>query len=146
MTRAGATTGPMTVPFIMALGVGVAAVRGGRGKDDSFGLIGLASIGPVLSVLILGMLHHGRTGDVPEVIEAQASTLLGHFLALVPEVAGEVGMALGPLVGLFVIFRIFLLQPHALPDHPHGCGPGLYLSGSGLLFCGSQGRLYSGRT
>ncbi|GKG93611.1 DUF1538 domain-containing protein [uncultured Desulfovibrio sp.] len=106
----GATTGPMTVPFIMALGVGVAAVRGGRGKDDSFGLIGLASIGPVLSVLILGMLHHGRTGDVPEAIEAQASTLLGHFLALVPEVAGEVGMALGPLVGLFVIFRIFLLR------------------------------------
>ena len=64
----------------------------------------------MLSVLILGMLHHGRTGDVPEAIEAQASTLLGHFLALVPEVAGEVGMALGPLVGLFVIFRIFLLR------------------------------------
>ena len=106
----GATTGPMTVPFIMALGVGVAAVRGGRGKDDSFGLIGLASIGPVLSVLILGMLHHGRTGGVPEAIEAQASTLLGHFGALVPEVAGEVGMALGPLVGLFVIFRMFLLR------------------------------------
>lgn len=106
----GATTGPMTVPFIMALGVGVAAVRGGNGKHDSFGLIGLASIGPVLSVLILGMMYRGHTGAVPPLVETPAASLLEHFLVLVPEVAGEVGMALGPLVALFVIFRIFLLR------------------------------------
>ncbi len=53
----GVTTGPMTVPFIVALGVGVASVSGGkkRGESDSFGLVALASVGPILTVLIMGM-------------------------------------------------------------------------------------------
>lgn len=106
----GATTGPMTVPFIMALGVGVAAVRGGDGRDDSFGLIGLASIGPVLSILLLGMLHRGGGGAAQAAAAARESGLLEHFLALVPETAAEVGMALAPLVGLFAVFRLFLLR------------------------------------
>lgn len=50
----GVTTGPMTVPFILALGVGVASAFGG--KRDSFGFVGLASVGPILAVLILGGL------------------------------------------------------------------------------------------
>lgn len=54
----GVTTGPVTVPFILALGLGVAAVLGGRSSlNDGFGLIGLASIGPVLGVMILGILY-----------------------------------------------------------------------------------------
>lgn len=54
----GVTTGPITVPFILALGLGVTAVLGGRSTyTDGFGLIGLASIGPVLSVMILGILY-----------------------------------------------------------------------------------------
>jgi len=109
----GATTGPMTVPFIMALGVGVAAVRGGKdhGRDDSFGLIGLASIGPVLSVLILGMMHSGAGAEAAAgATEIVTAGLWGHFWGLVPAVAEEVGMALGPLVALFVVFRIFLLR------------------------------------
>ena len=54
----GVTTGPMTVPFILALGVGVAAVRGGtNNQDDSFGLVAMMSIGPVLSVLLLGVIY-----------------------------------------------------------------------------------------
>ncbi len=93
----GATTGPMTVPFIMALGIGVAAVRAGGGIDDSFGLIGLASIGPVLAVLFLGMFSNAES-HVDEAAE------------LVPEVAYEVGMAIAPLVGLFILFRIILLR------------------------------------
>jgi hypothetical protein len=53
----GVTTGPMTVPFILSLGVGVASVRGQKGNssNDSFGLVGLASIGPILAVLIMGV-------------------------------------------------------------------------------------------
>ena len=47
------TTGPMTVPFIMALGVGVSSIRGDRhAADDSFGLVAMCSIGPILAVLI----------------------------------------------------------------------------------------------
>ncbi len=53
----GVTTGPMAVPFILALGVGATAVLGGKSTvSDTFGLIGLASIGPVLSVMILGVI------------------------------------------------------------------------------------------
>lgn len=107
----GATTGPMTVPFIMALGIGVAAVRAGQSGNDSFGLIGIASIGPILSILVLGILQKGGaiTGGEAEAAEA-AHSLWGHFWSFVPEVAAEVGMALLPLVGLFIIFRIFLLR------------------------------------
>ncbi len=54
----GVTTGPMAVPFILALGVGATSVLGGKsGVSDTFGLIGLASIGPVLSVMILGVIY-----------------------------------------------------------------------------------------
>lgn len=53
----GVTTGPVTVPFILALGLGVTSVLGGRSRaSDGFGLIGLASIGPVLAVMILGVI------------------------------------------------------------------------------------------
>lgn len=55
----GVTTGPMTVPFILALGVGVASVTGGGSRDsnDSFGLIALASVGPILAVLLMGIFY-----------------------------------------------------------------------------------------
>lgn len=54
----GVTTGPLTVPFIMALGVGVATVlRGKSATSDGFGLVALASIGPILSVMILGAIY-----------------------------------------------------------------------------------------
>ncbi len=54
----GVTTGPLAVPFILASGIGVAAVLGGRKTTDSgFGLVALASIGPVLAVLILGIIY-----------------------------------------------------------------------------------------
>lgn len=52
----GVTTGPMTVPFILALGVGVASVlRGKSASTEGFGLVALASIGPILAVLLLGV-------------------------------------------------------------------------------------------
>ena len=55
----GVTTGPITVPFIMALGVGVSALRAAQGHDDdSFGLVALCSVGPILMVLLLGIFYH----------------------------------------------------------------------------------------
>lgn len=54
----GVTTGPMTVPFILALGVGVASVRGGSSsQDDSFGLVAMMSLGPILAVLLMGVIY-----------------------------------------------------------------------------------------
>lgn len=105
----GATTGPMTVPFIMALGIGIASVRA-RGQNDSFGLIGIASIGPVLSILILGLFQQGGEVAATGAEKEAAASLWGHFISLAPEVATEVGMALLPLVGLFILFRLFLIK------------------------------------
>lgn len=108
----GATTGPMTVPFIMALGLGVAAVRGGSNAgDDSFGFVGLASVGPILAVLVLGLFASpsGAESTSSSAIDA-SDGILEHFLRLLPEVVHEVALALGPLAALFLFFRIFLIR------------------------------------
>ena len=107
----GATTGPMTVPFIMALGVGVAAVRGGsHAGDDSFGFVGLASVGPILAVLMLGLFAAPAMPEQASAMQAAQEGLAEHFLHLLPEVTHEVAMALGPLAALFVLFRLFLIR------------------------------------
>lgn len=121
----GATTGPMTVPFILALGIGVASVRT-RGQNDSFGLIGIASIGPVLSILLLGIFRSGGAAPAADGAAAEASGLAERFLALAPEVAHEVGMALLPLVILFILFRLLLLRQ--MTAHR------LFRTGMGLLY------------
>ena len=119
----GATTGPMTVPFIMALGVGVAAVR--RGKDaegDSFGLVGLASIGPIMAVLAMGIINKDGAAAAPvaaaagvEGAAAPASLgVFGDFLHLAPETAAEAARALGPLAAMFLAFQLILLK---MPPH-----------------------------
>ena len=107
----GATTGPMTVPFIMALGVGVAAVRGGSNAgDDSFGFVGLASVGPRLAVLMLGVFASPAVPETSSAAQAAQEGLAAHFLHLLPEVTHEVAMALGPLALLFLFFRLFLIR------------------------------------
>ena len=71
----GVTTGPMTVPFIMALGVGVASIRSDENaKADSFGLVGLCSIGPIASVLLLGAIYKTQ----PAQAESEAAVFAGH--------------------------------------------------------------------
>lgn len=106
----GATTGPMTVPFILALGVGVAGVRKSKNSEqDSFGLVGIASIGPIMAVLIMG-LSSGAAGasasDVPTASTAATPGLLDVFSSSLLEVL----QALGPLAVLFIIFQVTLLH------------------------------------
>ena len=56
----GVTTGPITVPFIMALGVGIATTIGGRkSNENSFGLIALCSVGPIIAVMLLSLTAKG---------------------------------------------------------------------------------------
>jgi hypothetical protein len=113
----GATTGPMAVPFIMALGLGVASVRKNSStssvEDDSFGLAGIASIGPILAVLIMGLVAGGSEGGnvSSTVVETGAEvSILRHFLGLVPDVVMEVTKALIPLAIIFFVFQITLLH------------------------------------
>lgn len=108
----GATTGSLTVPFIIALGVGVAAVRGSKeAESDSFGLVGLASIGPILAVLAMGVMDKGGdTGaGVPEAIGASLS-LTGTFFVILSETAYEAFVALSPIAMILVIFQLTLLH------------------------------------
>lgn len=110
----GATTGPMTVPFIMALGIGVASVRGGRkAEQDSFGFIGLASIGPIMAVVLLGMLGQNASAQSQEAAadaSLQTLSLLETFLGRVPSVVHEVSTALAPLLAMFIVFQLFLIK------------------------------------
>ncbi len=110
----GVTTGPMTVPFILALGIGVAAVRGGKSsRDDSFGLVALCSIGPVMAVMLLGMLFgsSGAQSAAHETVNISGfGELLAAFSAGFPRYLKEVGIALLPIVAFFVIFQLVYLK------------------------------------
>ncbi|MFR0798222.1 MAG: DUF1538 domain-containing protein [Oscillospiraceae bacterium] len=71
----GVTTGPMTVPFIMAMGVGVSAIRSDKhSANDSFGLVALCSIGPILAVLILSLIFHPDGGSYTAVVIPRSAT------------------------------------------------------------------------
>lgn len=110
----GVTTGPMTVPFIMALGVGVAAIRNDRhAADDSFGLVALCSIGPIISVLILGMIYRpGESSYVPPVIPSVENSveLWALFHHGFPTYIAEIAVSLLPIVLFFGVFQAFVLR------------------------------------
>lgn len=110
----GVTTGPITVPFFMALGIGFAAVRGGKNaQDDSFGMVALCSIGPILAMLILGL----ATGVNEVSSGVSALPEYGDFGAVaaafgrgLPGYIKEVALALLPIVLLFGIFQFVFLH------------------------------------
>ncbi len=111
----GVTTGPITVPFIMALGVGISSVLGDRkSQENSFGLVALCSIGPILAVLVLGIFSSGNLAyDVPDY--TINSNILGAFLHTAGHTAKEVALALGLIVGSFLICQFtFLKLPRRL--------------------------------
>ena len=110
----GVTTGPMTVPFIMALGVGISAVRNDRhAADDSFGLVALCSIGPILAVLILGMIYNPQeSAYVPPVIPdiADSTELWSLFRVGFPTYMKEIAISLLPIIVFFGVFQIVSLR------------------------------------
>ncbi|MDL2236619.1 DUF1538 domain-containing protein [Christensenellaceae bacterium OttesenSCG-928-K19] len=110
----GVTTGPITVPFILALGIGVAAVRGGKSsQDDSFGLVAICSIGPILAVLLLDMFFRNSGATYAEVAPTEINSVVELFEAFghgFPEYFKEVGIALSPIIIFFAIFQIFVLK------------------------------------
>ncbi len=107
----GVTTGPMTVPFIMSLGVGVAAIRSDKkGQSDSFGLVALSSVGPIIAVLILGLIfkienvkyipsNGVTTGDTQDLF-------LHTYLKGFGTYAKEVAIAISPIIIFFLLFQL----------------------------------------
>lgn len=110
----GVTTGPITVPFIMALGVGVASIRSDeKAKSDSFGLIALCSIGPILAVLILSFIYNNDAAAALSNFNVNfANTVeLGHeYLRELPIYMKEVAVALLPIFAFFILFQIISLK------------------------------------
>ena len=110
----GVTTGPMTVPFIMALGVGVSAIRGDRhAADDSFGLVAMCSIGPILAVLILGIVFRASDSTyippvLPEVSDSVELWQLFHVS--LPTYLEEIAVSLLPIIVMFGIFQFVVLH------------------------------------
>ncbi len=106
----GVTTGPITVPFIMALGVGLASVRSDKNStSDSFGLVALCSIGPILSVLILGICYapdDARYTPVPLADIATTRDAAEAFAAAIPEYSKEVVIAMVPICAMFLLFQL----------------------------------------
>ncbi len=110
----GVTTGPMTVPFIIALGVGVSSIRSDENaKSDSFGLVALCSIGPVLAVLLLGFIYNGSSDVSQSVIipsfDDTVSLGLGYLLEF-PTYLKDVALALLPIFLFFIIFQMVSLK------------------------------------
>ncbi len=107
----GVTTGPMTVPFIMAMGVGLSAARSDKnGSNDSFGLIALCSVGPILMVLLLGIFYHPTEAvytavEIPLLVTTQ--DVAREFVKSAPGYAEEVLRSILPVIGVFLIFQIF---------------------------------------
>lgn len=106
----GVTTGPMTVPFIMAMGVGLASVRSDKNAaSDSFGLVALSSVGPILAVLILGCFYKPTEAaytltDVATVVTTQDVARV--FAQGLPLYAKEVLVSLLPIIAVFLIFQM----------------------------------------
>ena len=106
----GVTTGPITVPFIMALGVGISSVLGDRkNKENSFGLVALCSVGPILAVLIQGIFSKSAPDIQVDGYEA-SEDILGSFLHALGAKAGEVALALGMIVVFFLLCQLIFLK------------------------------------
>ncbi|MCK9471542.1 MAG: DUF1538 domain-containing protein [Bacilli bacterium] len=101
----GVTTGPMAVPFIISLGLGVVSTStNGNTKEDSFGMVGIASIGPILTVFILGLIF--KTGSVSSGEAEVTKNIFGYFIQYI----GDMGIAILPFVLFFAIFQIFAFK------------------------------------
>ena len=109
----GVTTGPMTVPFIMALGLGVSSIRSDENaSQDSFGLVALCSVGPILAVLVLALIFPSAGAytpvEVPDVADSRALWQL--FQEGFPTYMEEVAVCLAPIAAFFAVFQVISLK------------------------------------
>lgn len=108
----GATTGALTVPFLLALSAGASAINkdSQKSEEDSFGLVGIASAGAIIGALILGMISNPKFGDAPDIAGAAEAGILSHFIHEAPIVAKEIIIALLPIILIYVICNILFFH------------------------------------
>lgn len=137
----GVTTGPMTVPFIMALGVGVASIRSDTSaQEDSFGLVALCSVGPILAVLLLSFFSTGAPDGGSDPAEAILHTVqLGKtYLRELPGEIVNVVVALLPIAAFFLIFQFTVLHLRRVPFLRILLGLAVTLAGLVLFLTGAN--------
>ncbi len=106
----GVTTGPMSVPFIIAIGTGVAAMRSDKSaENDGFGFTALCSVGPIIAVMILGIILQPEniepaSNSIPVITDSK--DLLSVYITSIPHYLKEVAIALAPIIGFFLIFQL----------------------------------------
>jgi len=138
----GVTTGPMTVPFIMAMGVGLASMRSDKNAaNDSFGLVALSSVGPILAVLILGCFFKPTEAafsltDVATVVTTQDVARV--FAQGLPLYAKEVFISLVPILWVFLIFQWMTHRYHGVQIKRIVIGFGYTYIGLVLFLCGAN--------
>lgn len=136
----GVTTGPMTVPFIMAMGIGLASRRTDKNSaSDSFGLVALSSIGPILAVLVLGCFYKPTEavyslGDVATVMTTR--DVVRVFGGSIPTYAREVLVSLLPIAAVFVIFQLLTRRYHRRQLKRIAVGLVYTYAGLVLFLCG----------
>ena len=136
----GVTTGPVTVPFIMALGVGLASIRGDSGaQEDSFGLVALCSIGPVLAVLLLGIFYptNGAGYTAVTVPDVEDTRQAAHtFVVELPAYIHEVLSALVPIILFCAVFQLIFRRFHTMQLRKIGVGFVYTFTGLSLFLTG----------
>ena len=119
---AGATTGSMTVPFMLALGIGVSSMKiNENSENDSFGLTACASIGPILSVLIMTIMASGRNTEssIVSIEKAVSEGVLSAFFREIPHISYEVFLSLFPIVTIFIIWFFVYFAMVDITYHLH---------------------------
>lgn len=110
----GVTTGPITVPFILALGVGASSIMSNKKEDnDSFGLVALCSIGPIITMLLLGIIYNINSASTENyiILNYETSTqIFSSFIATFPSTLSEIALALLPILALFLIFQFTVFK------------------------------------
>lgn len=111
----GVTTGAMSVPFVMSIGAGIAAMSDQRsGEDSTFGLMAICSIGPIISVLVMGLMGIDGIEYVGHALPSFANSReMGlSFAQAIPKYMGDVLMGLLPILVFFFIFQFFTERVH----------------------------------
>lgn len=100
----GATTGALTVPFLLALSLGASNINrdSHKSEEDSFGLVGIASAGAIIGALVLGLISNPEFASVPELTQTSTAGIISHFIHEAPIVSKEILIALAPIVVIYI--------------------------------------------
>lgn len=109
----GVTTGPVTVPFLLGFGLGIAANRGGKNSEDSFGLTALCSIGPILAVVIISLLLKDMGRGLPAEYPVESASLSSIWETLQKDTIstmGSVALSVVPILVFFIIYELIFIH------------------------------------